>query len=112
MIRNDNALIILAERIKMIRTGKNISVKKLSQSSGVSVTHIRDIERGKRSPSFTTLTLLSKALGVKLTYLIDTLSEGSNANDEESLIINLYRMLSPDRASLALTLLQGLVELK
>lgn len=36
----------ISKRLKEIRKAKNISVYKLSQLSGVSETHIRDLERG------------------------------------------------------------------
>ena len=45
----------ISKRLKEIRKAKNISVYKLSQLSGVSETHIRDLERGDRNPSIDTL---------------------------------------------------------
>lgn len=36
----------IAKKLKDIRKSKDISVYKLSQMSGVSETHIRDLERG------------------------------------------------------------------
>ena len=56
----------IAERLKTVRTSKNISVYKLSQLSGVSETHIRDLERGDRNPSFDTLSRLVKPMGLSL----------------------------------------------
>jgi len=54
----------IAERLKSTRKARNLSVYKLSQLSGVSETHIRDLERGDRNPSFDTLHRLVKPLGV------------------------------------------------
>ena len=56
----------IAERLKNARKSKNMSVYKLSQISGVSETHIRDLERGTRNPSFDTLSRLVKPLGLSL----------------------------------------------
>ena len=47
----------IAGRLKQIRTAKGYSVYKLSQLSGVSETHIRDLERGDRNPSLDTIDL-------------------------------------------------------
>jgi len=49
----------ISKRLKEIRKAKKISVYKLSQLSGVSETHIRDLERGDRNPSIDTLSRLS-----------------------------------------------------
>lgn len=48
----------ISERLKSLRKAKDMSVYKLSQLSGVSETHIRDLERGDRNPSFDTLSRL------------------------------------------------------
>lgn len=67
----------ISKRLKEIRKAKNISVYKLSQLSGVSETHIRDLERGDRNPSIDTLSRLSVPLGITLpellTFLISAL---------------------------------------
>ena len=60
------SLLDIAKRLKNARESKNISVYKLSQISGVSETHIRDLERGTRNPSFDTLSRLVKPLGLSL----------------------------------------------
>ena len=52
----------IAERLSSVRKSKNMSVYRLSQLSGVSETHIRDLERGDRNPSFDTLSILVAAL--------------------------------------------------
>lgn len=48
--------------IKDIRVKQNISLQKLSKMSGVSKSHINDIENQNKMPSIEVLILLSKAL--------------------------------------------------
>lgn len=55
--------------VKDIRKEKNISLKKLSNKSGVSTTHINDIENNNKSPSLYVMIRLAKALEVEITKL-------------------------------------------
>lgn len=53
-----------------LRTAKKLTLRELEELSGVSKTHINDIENGKTSPTVRTLELLAAALQVKPTDLI------------------------------------------
>ena len=64
----------IAKRLKKIRNAKGYSVYKLSQLSGMSETHIRDLERGDRNPSLDTIYRIADILGL-------TLSEFLNENE-------------------------------
>lgn len=55
--------------LKQIRQSKNITLNKLSEKSGVSTTHINDIENNIKSPSLFVMVKLSKALDVEITEL-------------------------------------------
>lgn len=55
--------------VKNIRQEKNISLAKLSKRSGVSTTHINDIENNNKSPSLYVMIRLAKALEVEITKL-------------------------------------------
>ena len=99
----------IAERLKSIRKSKNISVYKLSQLSGVSETHIRDLERGDRNPSFDTLNRLSVPLGITLSELFNESEETAFLNSKEKELLNCYRMLSNDKAEKLLDFLKTLV---
>lgn len=48
--------------LEEIRIAEGLSVKELSIASGVSQTHIRDIESGRRKPSLETAVKLAHAL--------------------------------------------------
>jgi len=99
----------IAERLRSIRKSKNISVYKLSQLSGVSETHIRDLERGDRNPSFDTLNRLSVPLGITLSELFNESEETAFLNSTEKELLNCYRMLSNDKAEKLLDFLKTLV---
>ena len=67
----------ISKRLKDIRQAKDISVYKLSQLSGVSETHIRDLERGDKNPSIETLFKLSVPLDISLPELLNETGEVS-----------------------------------
>ena len=55
--------------VKNIRQEKHISLEKLSNKSGISTTHINDIENNIKSPSLYVMVRLAKALNVDITKL-------------------------------------------
>jgi len=73
----------ISERLKSIRVAKNMSVYKLSQLSGVSETHIRDLERGDRNPSIDTLCRLVEPMGVPVSELFTESNNMTVLSDEE-----------------------------
>ncbi len=99
----------IAERLKKVRESKNISVYKLSQLSGVSETHIRDLERGDRNPSFDTLSRLAEPLGLKLSELFNESDEVSFLNSDEKELVECYRLLSDDKAEALLNFIKTFV---
>ena len=99
----------ISKRLKDIRQSKDISVYKLSQLSGVSETHIRDLERGDRNPSFDTLSKLAKPMGLSLPELVNETDDVVFLNKEEKELIECYRMLSKDKAETLLAFLKTLV---
>lgn len=99
----------ISERLKSIRVAKNMSVYKLSQLSGVSETHIRDLERGDRNPSVDTLCRLVEPMGVPVSELFTESNNMTVLSDEEKALLDCYRMLSKDKADSLLVFLKTLV---
>jgi transcriptional regulator with XRE-family HTH domain len=99
----------ISERLKSVRKSKNMSVYKLSQLSGVSETHIRDLERGDRNPSFDTLSRLAKPMGLSLSELFNESDNIAFLNSEEKELVECYRMLSKDKADSLLAFLKTLI---
>ena len=99
----------IAKRLKSTRESKKISVYKLSQLSGVSETHIRDLERGDRNPSFDTLNRLAKPLGLSLADMFKDSEEVFYLNNNEKELIECFRMLTQDKSDKLLQFLKTLV---
>lgn len=55
--------------LKQIREEKNVTIKKLAEKSGVSKTHISDIEKNFKMPSLIVMVKIAKALDVNITDL-------------------------------------------
>jgi len=55
--------------IKEVRETKNVPLNRLSYKSGVSSSHINDIENNLKMPSLLVMVKLAKALDVQITEL-------------------------------------------
>ena len=55
--------------LKQVRQKKKITLNKLSDKSGISSTHINDIENNLKSPSLLVMIRIAKALDVEITEL-------------------------------------------
>ncbi len=55
--------------LKEVRQRKKLTLNKLSEKSGISTTHINDIENNIKSPSLFVMIKLAKALDVEITEL-------------------------------------------
>lgn len=55
--------------LKQVRNKKKVTLNKLSEKSGISKTHINDIENNVKSPSLFVMIRLAKALDVEITEL-------------------------------------------
>lgn len=55
--------------IKNVRETKNVPLNRLSYKSGVSASHINDIENNLKMPSLLVMVKLAKALDVQITEL-------------------------------------------
>ena len=56
----------VGERIVELRKAKGITTNKLANLAGVSQSHLREIELGKRNPTVETLSYFCEVLGVGL----------------------------------------------
>ncbi|MBW9198869.1 XRE family transcriptional regulator [Bacteroides gallinaceum] len=62
---------IIGEKIKSLRTTKEISINDLSESTGLSVEQIKRIEDNTDIPSLAPLIKIARALGVRLGTFLD-----------------------------------------
>ncbi|MDE7399761.1 MAG: helix-turn-helix domain-containing protein [Oscillospiraceae bacterium] len=56
----------VAQRLTFLREKKGITTNKLANLAGISQSHLREIEMGKRSPTVETLSYFCDALGIDL----------------------------------------------
>ena len=98
----------ISKRLENVRKAKDISVYKLSQLSGVSETHIRDLERGDRNPSIDTLSKLAVPLGLSLPELLNDTDSVSYLTEKEKALVECFRHLSDDKADTLLAFLKTL----
>lgn len=56
----------LGERLRALRESRNWTLKQLSQSTGLSLTYLSDLERGRTLPSIETLLKISLAYDLKV----------------------------------------------
>lgn len=67
---------IIGEKIKSLRTAKEISIEELAERSGLAVEQIRRIEENIDIPSLAPLIKIARTLGVRLgTFLNDQINE-------------------------------------
>jgi len=67
LYQRDAISINVGERLRELREARNISMRTLATKSGLSANALSMIERGKTSPSVSTLYKLADALGVSIT---------------------------------------------
>ena len=59
------------DRLRRWRNGRGVTLKEVSEASGISIAYLSDLERGKlANPTLDTLTALAAALGVSLNELL------------------------------------------
>ena len=67
LYQHDAVSVNIGERLRELREARNISMRALATKSGLSANALSMIERGKTSPSVSTLYKLADALGVSIT---------------------------------------------
>jgi transcriptional regulator with XRE-family HTH domain len=73
-IKRQHLLIRLGERLKAYRLEKGFSQEALAEIASFDRTYISLLERGKRSPSFTNLCRIAKALNVPASEIVRGIS--------------------------------------
>ncbi len=92
--------------LKEARLNMNMSIYRLSQITGISQTHLRDIERGDRNPSLDTLMRISTPLGLNPGDLFGSSTIDDLTQDEKELLYY-YRSLPVDKAKALLYFLKS-----
>ena len=75
MFQREAVSINVATRLRELREARGVSMRALAAKSGLSANALSMIERGKTSPSVSTLYKLADAMGVSITAFFDTENE-------------------------------------
>lgn len=67
---NDNIRVIFGLKLKQLRSAKGLSLLELSQKSGLSLSYINEIEKGKKYPKAEKIMALAKGLEVSYDNLV------------------------------------------
>ena len=85
----------IANRIDQYRCQNNLSIRQLSKKSGVAGGTLSYIFQGKVIPNIYTLLCLCQAMDLPLNALFVEDEEQFAANAKETLLLKIYRELSP-----------------
>lgn len=69
-LKPENTRLLFGLKLKQLRIDKKLSLSDLSSQSGLSVSYINEIEKGKKYPKPDKITALAKAMGVSAESLI------------------------------------------
>ncbi|MGZ2484326.1 transcriptional regulator with XRE-family HTH domain [Rhizobium pisi] len=72
----------MANRIRLVRKQKNLTLEELAEKSGISYTHLSRMEAGKRGVSLENILRISKALGVEANEITDEFDHEQLADAE------------------------------
>lgn len=61
----------MGRRLKQLREARDLSRQELAERAGISREYMRRLEAGHQDPTIGTLQRLAKALGVKVTRLLE-----------------------------------------
>ena len=97
MIDNYTPTIIknVANRIDLLRTEQNLSLRDLAIKSGISKSQLSDIILGNKIPNVYTLHLICNALSISLSDFFDFDDAVIKLRGKEAILIKIYRELSP-----------------
>lgn len=107
---------MLGERIKKKRKEKKLSQFELEEMSGISHTHISNIENGKKKASVDVLRKIATCLDVSMDYLCTGVVETDDMSADSKILIqrnnskNIIDQLSENKLELAEKMLNIILE--
>lgn len=76
LYQNEASSINIGDRVRELRTSRDLSLRALAMKSGLSIHTLSMIEKGKTSPAISTLYKLAEALDVPLTFFFSPDNNG------------------------------------
>lgn len=91
------AVMTLGEKIRLLRAEKKISIRKLSDLTGLSKSTLSDIENNKsKKPTVDTIERVAKALEIPITELFDKENQNTKPDSENELTNNNEKEIASD----------------
>lgn len=69
-LREENIKLIFGIKLRQLRQEKKLSLSQLSQLTGISISYLNEIEKGKKYPKTDKIAVISQALNVDYNYLV------------------------------------------
>ena len=88
----------IGKRLQLLRKKKGISVYRLSHDTGISTSHIINLENGSKNPSAETLSRLIEPLGITLSELFNEDGDISYLSKNERIVLDFFRSLPNESA--------------
>lgn len=79
----------MGSRIRQMRLQRDLKQKELAHRIGIKSSHLSDIERGKKNPSYVTLGKISEELDASLDYLLLDSVAGSKSHLRDEQLANI-----------------------
>ena len=95
-------------RIRTARKKRNLTQQKLADQTGLAIKTVQDIEKGKKNPTYETLSRLVDRLGISADTLFP--SETPLENEELQNLIKRFQSCSPKNQKILLNTLDFLAE--
>jgi transcriptional regulator with XRE-family HTH domain len=98
--RGDPFALLLEQRqrvgpaIRHPRQQPGLSLLDLAQRTGISLSYLSRLEKGKSDPSFTLLSRIGQELGVPISFFVETEQDAQKVNEE--LLAELSQTTSPE----------------
>lgn len=70
MVKEENIKLIFGLKVKLLRQNGGLSLSELSKQTGISVSYLNEIEKGKKYPKANKVTTLANSLGVSYDWLV------------------------------------------
>ncbi|MDX2305865.1 MAG: XRE family transcriptional regulator [Microscillaceae bacterium] len=68
--REENIRLIFGLKVRQLRIDRNLSLSEVSKASGISISYLNEIEKGKKYPKANKIAQMAKALGVSYDWLV------------------------------------------
>lgn len=104
----------VGERIKLLRTSRNMTQKDFAEKLNISVSSLSSYEAERLTPAFNTIVKMSEVLELPISKIIGAINSGeiiSNITKEEEMFLNIFRALSDEGRSKIISNAQDLYEI-